>query len=204
MLNVKRLSPDAKLPERGSEHAAGYDLYASAHGMIMPGERLAVPLDIALEIPTGYFGMIKSRSGNAVKGVDVAAGVIDSDYRGNIKVLLHNTAGAQFSFQRGDRIAQMIILKHETPEVHEVAELSSTLRQHGGFGSTGVNVIRKAMLGNAPPTPEQSPKRQKLEEQATIVLDDNIVTVDESEWVTKNTDEMLFFASRPPKTIRPD
>ena len=202
-MNVKLLSPDAQLPKRASKDAAGYDLYASGHGKIPAGERSLIPLDIAIEIPTGCFGMIKSRSGNAVKGIDVQAGVIDSDYRGNVKVLLHNTSPYAFSFQRGDRIAQLIILKHESPEIVEVADLSSTLRNHGGFGSTGVNVIRSSMLGDAP-APASSPKRQKIEAQSTIVIDDDsVVAVADSEWI-KAGDDNLVFDAPPAKVIRPD
>jgi dUTP pyrophosphatase len=153
---VKRLSETAKIPKRGSQHAAGYDLYADENTFVpamqcemtyvnglqqykvYAGSKL-VSTNIAISIPHGYYARGASRSGLAVKNsIEVGAGVIDSDYRGEVKVLLRNHGASSFEIKQGDRIAQLIIEKIITPDPMEVEELSDTLRGAGGFGSTGV------------------------------------------------------------------
>jgi len=129
--------PGAKEPFRGSSGAIGYDLYAvEAHGL-EPGDRELVSTGISIEIPPGMYGRIAPRSGWAVKfGVDVGAGVIDPDYRGTIKVLLFNLGKDMFVVQKGDRIAQLIFEKADTPVFAECSSLDGTERGEGGFGST--------------------------------------------------------------------
>jgi dUTP pyrophosphatase len=138
VLRVQRLSPFAVLPCRGSPGAAGYDLSASRGGCIEAKERRLLAIDLALAIPEGHYGRIAPRSGLAAKkGIDVGAGVIDSDYRGPVHVLLLNNGNEDFHFTRGDRIAQLILERIATPPVAEVESLDSTERGAGGFGSTG-------------------------------------------------------------------
>ncbi|KAG1169264.1 hypothetical protein G6F70_008487 [Rhizopus microsporus] len=131
-LFVKRLSEYAKLPTRGSAHAAGYDLYC-AHDTVIPAQgKSIVATDISIAIPEGHYGRVAPRSGLASKHhLDTGAGVIDADYRGPVGVLLFNF------IKRGDRIAQLVIEKISTPEVVEVDSLEESERGAGGFGSTG-------------------------------------------------------------------
>lgn len=137
-LFVRRLTPDARIPTRGSAFAAGYDLY-SAEAATVPGrERRLISTGICITIPNGHYGRIAPRSGLAVKhGIDVGAGVIDVDFIGEIKVLLFNHGKFEFKISKGDRIAQLIVEAIAFPEVKEVNELAETKRGSGGFGSTG-------------------------------------------------------------------
>ena len=159
-VKIKKLTETAKIPTRGSEYAAGYDLYADEDAEIAPGQTKLISTGIAVEIPGGYFGGIYARSGLATKqGLRPAncVGVIDSDYRGPVGVALHNdnpyrvtqiskteagrpliSAPIQYrEIKKGDRIAQLVIQKFEPVTFEEVDELSSTERNAGGFGSTG-------------------------------------------------------------------
>ncbi|KAH3744937.1 deoxyuridine triphosphatase [Pelomyxa schiedti] len=137
-LRVRRLSENATLPMRATPNACGYDLYSAAPIVIPAMGRVLVPTDIAVAIPSGHYGRIAPRSSLALNhGIDVGAGVIDSDYRGHVQVLLFNFAQAPFQVAKGDRIAQLIIEKISTPPIIEVESLDGTLRGDGGFGSTG-------------------------------------------------------------------
>lgn len=138
-MNVLLLDEYANKPIRSSSEAAGYDICCIEHGCIDPGDRLLVRTGLAIQVPIGTYGRIAPRSGLAVKhGIHVGAGVIDRDYRGEIRVLLCNLGNERFEFKRGDRIAQLILEKIETPEVFVVETLDETSRGSGGFGSTGV------------------------------------------------------------------
>lgn len=139
---VKKLSPVAKLPTYGSEDAAGADLYACLEEpvTVAPGKSAWIPTGIALEVPKGCAGLIYARSGLACKkGLAPAnkVGVIDSDYRGEVVVVLHNHADQPQTVEPGERIAQLVITPVLTPDYEEVKELSSSKRGAGGFGSTG-------------------------------------------------------------------
>jgi len=137
-IQIKKLSENAKLPIRGSEWAAGYDLFAAKDDVVFAQKRTLIPTDIALSIPSGYYGRIAPRSGLAYKhGIDVLAGVIDADYRGNLGVILYNTNIVEFRVNKGDRIAQLIIEKCHDVEWQETEELETSVRQDGGFGHTG-------------------------------------------------------------------
>ena len=141
-LKVKKLSPDAKLPVYGSENAAGADLYALCENIVRIGanETAIVHTGIAAEIPTGYVGMIFARSGLATKkGLAPAnkVGVIDSDYRGEIRVALHNHSKYEQTIEPYERVAQLVILPYAFARFEETEELSQTGRGEGGFGSTG-------------------------------------------------------------------
>jgi dUTP pyrophosphatase len=141
-MKVKLIHPQAKAPKRGSEYAAGLDLCSVEQLFIWPGERKMISTGICLEIPPGYYGHIAPRSGIAVKyGIMTMAGVIDADYRGEIKVVLYNSnkdKDAKFEVSLGDRIAQLILLAVAGFPIEVVTELSDTVRSDGGFGSTGV------------------------------------------------------------------
>ena len=122
-----------------SPDAAGYDIYADQFGFIIGGGRLTVSTGWAMEMPVGYYAEIRPRSGLAVKhGIDTLAGVIDSDYRGEVKVFLINHSDSTFIIKAGDRIAQLVFRKHEAPNIMIVSELGDSVRGVGGFGSTGV------------------------------------------------------------------
>ena len=141
-MNIKLLSSNAKMPTRGSEEAAGLDLYAANDSIIViqPHSTVFIPTDIAIEIPRGMFGGIFARSGLASKrGLRPAncVGVIDSDYRGNITVALHNDTDEAKAIEEGERIAQLIIMPYMMPELRVVKELSDTERGSDGFGSSG-------------------------------------------------------------------
>jgi dUTP pyrophosphatase len=136
---IKKLFAEANIPNRSDKHAAGFDLY-SAEDMVIPGHgRNIVKTGIAMSIPDGMYGKIEGRSGLAIRfGVDVLGGVIDSNYRGEIKVILINHDTTDFEIVVGNRIAQIIFHKYEVAHFREVDTLEETSRGDGGFGSTGV------------------------------------------------------------------
>lgn len=124
-------------PTRQTEHAVGYDLYSPEDVTLPANKRTLVPLGICLEIPKKLSGQIVSRSSLALDGVDVKAGLIDPDYRGEIKVLLENSNTTPYYIKRGQRIAQIVFREFEVLNVVKVDMLESTDRGEGGFGSTG-------------------------------------------------------------------
>jgi len=141
-IRVKQLKPGAKLPTYGTAEAAGADLYACLESPVIlePGASAFIPTGIALEVPKGCAGLIYARSGMACKrGLAPAnkVGVVDSDYRGEITVVLYNHGFATQTIEHGERIAQFIITPVLTPAYELVQELSDTERNTGGFGSTG-------------------------------------------------------------------
>ena len=141
-VNFKKLDERAKMPTYGSPYAAGADLYAVTDGQvtIAPGETKFIGTGIAVELPEGTVGLVYARSGMACKrGLAPAnkVGVIDCDYRGEIKVALHNHGTEAQTFGAGERIAQMVVAPYIPVEYEEVDELSDTVRGAGGFGSTG-------------------------------------------------------------------
>lgn len=142
LIRVKKLHPNAMLPTYGSAEAAGADLYACLEEevIIQPGEIYWVPTGIALEVPKGCAGLVYARSSlGAKRGLAPAnkVGVIDSDYRGEIKVVLLNHSKQPQTLQPGERVAQFVITPVLQPAYEEVEELSDTNRGAGGFGSTG-------------------------------------------------------------------
>lgn len=142
-VRIKKLSPDAKLPAYGSQYAAGADLFACTDGdiVIPPHETVMIPTGLSMELPTGYAGFIYARSGLASKkGLAPAnkVGVVDCDYRGEVKVALHNHGAVPQTVACGERIAQLVIAPYITAQFEEAEELSSTVRGDGGFGSTGI------------------------------------------------------------------
>ena len=139
-MKIKLLSDKAKIPTRGSEEAAGWDLYAATDAIIPPHFTAKISIDIAIEIPAGYFGAVFARSGLATKqGLRPAncVGVIDADYRGEWIVALHNDSTETQIIRHGDRIAQAMILPVFPTTFEQVEELPDTERGAGGFGSSG-------------------------------------------------------------------
>lgn len=135
---------DNALPEYGTEHAAGLDLRANNEKDIIlkPLERTLVPTGLFIELPVGYEAQIRPRSGLAFKhgiGVLNSPGTIDADYRGEIKVILVNLSNEEFKIQKGERICQMVIAKHENIIWNQVELLDQSDRGEGGFGHTGKN-----------------------------------------------------------------
>jgi len=140
-LRIARLDERARLPTRAHDGDAGLDLYALEAAVLAPGERASVPTGIAVEIPPGQAGLVLPRSGLAARhGISVvnAPGLIDSGYRGEVRVLLLNTDREHpFELGAGDRIAQLVLVKVELPTLVEVDALSDSERGAGGFGSSG-------------------------------------------------------------------
>ncbi|CCC06490.1 unnamed protein product [Sordaria macrospora k-hell] len=131
-LLIKKLSDKARLPTRGSAFAAGYDIYASKETTIPARGKGLVDTDISMAVPEG----------TSKNYIDVGAGVIDADYRGQVKVLLFNHSDVDFQVKEGDRVAQLVLERIYTPEVVEVQELEESVRGAGGFGSTGVGEVK--------------------------------------------------------------
>ncbi len=141
-IKLKKLNDAAKIPERGSDYAAGYDLFAniSENVEILPHETKLIGTGISCAIPAGYFGGIFARSGLSLKeGLRPAncVGVIDADYRGEIKVSLHNDSEVKRVVEPNQKIAQLVVVPFLTVEFNEVEKLDDTDRGEGGFGSTG-------------------------------------------------------------------
>ena len=127
------------IPQRSTQGSAGYDISAACYCVIPSKGKGVVQTGLAISLPLGVYARIAPRSGLAVKKfIDVGAGVIDSDYRGEIGVVLFNHSAVDFPVQVGDRIAQLILEKIKTPAVQKVIVLSATDRGSGGFGSTGL------------------------------------------------------------------
>ena len=136
---VHRLSEKAVLPSRQSPEAAGLDLSSAENAIVEPWSRLLVRTDLAVQTPAGTYARIASRSGLAVKhDIDVAAGVVDRDYRGNLGVFLVNNGPSPFLVSQGDRIAQLIVERNSICNVVEVYSLPPSVRGAQGFGSSGV------------------------------------------------------------------
>lgn len=141
-VNIKKLNENAVIPTYGTEYAAGADLYACMDESVTinPGETCFIKTGLAMEVPVGYAGLIYARSGLACKkGLAPAnkVGVIDSDYRGEIMVALHNHSNEPVSVDSGERIAQLVITPYIVAAFNQVDELEDTVRGEGGFGSTG-------------------------------------------------------------------
>lgn len=146
-INIKRLDKkfeDLPLPQYKTGGSAGMDVYAAVEEemKIPPGKTVMVPTGLAIAVPAGYECQVRTRSGLAAKsGIFAlnAPGTIDSDYRGEVKVILSNFSDEEFTIRRGDRIAQLVIAKYEKIDWSETNNLDETERGEGGFGSTGIN-----------------------------------------------------------------
>ena len=141
-INIKKLTETAVLPDRGSAYAAGYDLFADVKEEleIQPHQTAMIPTGLAMELPEGYWGGIFARSGLAAKESLRPAncvGVVDADYRGEVKVALHNDSAEVRKITPGQKVAQLVVVPFLSVEFDVVDELSDTVRGVGGFGSTG-------------------------------------------------------------------
>jgi dUTP pyrophosphatase len=136
-----KLSPNVNktyMPTYSTKGAAGADLYASESVTLQPNERKLIKTGVSIELPEGHLCYVMGRSGNTIKkGLHVALGLVDEDYRGEIGVMAFNQSDEVISFAKGDRVAQMVILPYPKVEFVEVGELSDTERGTGGYGSTG-------------------------------------------------------------------
>ena len=137
-IKIKKIAENAVIPKYAHYGDAGFDLHSTGEYIVKPKETAIVKTGIQIEIPNGYFGSIRDRSGLAVKhSIHTLAGVVDSGYRGEIKVALINLGEIEFVIRGGDRIAQMIIQPYEFCKIKEAENLSETSRGWGGFGSSG-------------------------------------------------------------------
>lgn len=142
-VRVRRLAnnPDLPLPSRGTSGSAGFDLASAEPDFVLaPGERRLVGTGLAIELPHGWEGQVRPRSGLALRhGLTMpnAPGTIDSDYRGELRVILQNGGSQPVTIARGDRIAQLVFAKYEVPALVDATELEESVRGSGGFGSTG-------------------------------------------------------------------
>jgi dUTP pyrophosphatase len=162
-LFFKKLSPNAVTPTRGSKEAAGLDLSSIEECMIPGHGKALIGTGLSFAIPSGYYGRVAPRSGMSVKShCDVGAGVVDSDYRGEVKVLLFNLGPGQLKINPGDRIAQLILEKILVVEPIEVKGLDATVRGSGGFGSTGVSADPGRSLLQSPGVNFINPTSNKL------------------------------------------
>lgn len=138
-MKVKLLNEHAKLPTRGSPGAAGFDLYSVIQATVAPGAHVIIPTGIAIEMRPGWYGRIAPRSGLAIKhGINLHAGVIDPDYRGELSVAAINHGHSVWHIEVGDRIAQLVLEWHYRGDAEVVRDLTETPRGVGKFGSTGV------------------------------------------------------------------
>lgn len=137
-VKIQRLNPNLIVPSYAHAEDAGLDLYSLEDKILAPGERYLFKLGFALEIPKGYVGLIWDKSGLAASsGITSLGGVIDSNYRGEVGVVVFNTSKQAIDFKKGDRIAQLLIQPIESVEVEEVKKLSDSPRDTGAWGSTG-------------------------------------------------------------------
>lgn len=160
---IKRTHVNAVIPKKGSKTAAGYDLCSVDSAVVPAWGKVLVATGLVIAIPDECYGRIASRSGLSFKNdIEIGAGVIDSDYRGEVKIILRNFSDTPFTVKVGDRVAQIIIEMIASPEIQELKDLSDTDRSDGGFGSTGVGI---STIGT--PTVDN----------IKIVIDDQIVKV---------------------------
>ena len=139
-LKIVKTHPDAKTPTYATEHSSGMDLYSTEHYIIHPQETVKIDIGLRLDIPVGYEGQIRGRSGLASKGILAHIGTIDCDFKGNICVILYNSTKNFYEIFKGDRVGQLIIV----PVLHQISvkeisldELTKTERGENGFGSSG-------------------------------------------------------------------
>lgn len=137
-LKIKKVHPDAKIPKYAHKGDAGFDIYIPETVVILPGERKSVPIGLAMEIPEGHAGLLLDKSGLSHKhGIKSFGGVIDSGYRGEIHAGLMNLGDKPYTFEKGDKLIQMLIMPVQGVEILETEELTDSDRGIGAFGSTG-------------------------------------------------------------------
>lgn len=136
-LYIKKWNKEAKIPTRAHHDDAGIDLYTSGAHIIGAHQTVSIPIGVGMEIEEGYVGLIWDKSSIGSKGIKTLGGVIDAGYRGEVSVVVHNLNDTPYTFEHGQKVAQILIQKVEFPELEEVTELSDSKRGTGGFGSTG-------------------------------------------------------------------
>ncbi|KAF9589970.1 hypothetical protein IFM89_029707, partial [Coptis chinensis] len=178
-LKVKKLSENAILPSRGSSLSAGYDLSSAVETKVPARGKALVPTDLSIAIPEGTYARIAPRSGLAWKhSINVGAGVIDADYRGPVGVILFNHSDVDFEVKAGDRIAQMILEKIVTPEVFEVEDLDSTVREYDLRGGWPLRVVARCIVQDIDPNTEFGNRRLEegnFEVHVNVVYDGGVV-----------------------------
>lgn len=137
LFKVQLIGIGAKTPVKADYGCAGYDIFSTVSVLIEPGKRVLVPTGIKTQIPRHYYLRVAPRSGLAVRGIDISAGVVDSSYRGEIKVLVVNNSETSFAIEPGTKIAQLILERCSNTRIHVSDILSETERGYSGFGSTG-------------------------------------------------------------------
>ncbi len=137
-VEIKKINNDAKIPTYAHSGDAGMDVYSAERVVVKIGERAKVPTGIAMEIPGGFVGLVWDKSGISMNfGIKTLGGVVDAGYRGEVVIGVVNLSKEDYVIEKGDKIAQMLIQKIESPKIIEVEELSNTDRGENGFGSTG-------------------------------------------------------------------
>ena len=136
-IKFTKITENAKTPTRGSEFSAGFDLFAPQESIIEGNSRKVILTDISIEIPHNHFGLIATRSSMAINYIDVVGGIIDSDFRGNIGVILSNKNNSSFTITKGQKIAQILLIPIIAGSMREVDALTTTTRDRSGWGSTG-------------------------------------------------------------------
>lgn len=136
-IKFRRLSKDVIIPSYAHHGDAGMDLYSTEEKILKPGQRYCFCLGFAMEFPEDYVALVKDRSGMALKGIHSLAGVIDSSYRGEYKIVLINLGDGEYKIEKGDKIAQLLILPIITANIKVEKSLSKTARGRGGFGASG-------------------------------------------------------------------
>jgi len=138
-IKIKKINLEAKLPVYANLGDAGMDFFSVEDLILKPNKLAACATGIAMAIPEGFVGLIWDKSGIALKKeIKTMGGVIDSSYRGEVKIILKNLSSQNYEIKKGDKIAQMLIQKFESPDLEEVNDLDETERGEGGFGSTGI------------------------------------------------------------------
>lgn len=137
-IKIKRLTPSAKIPKSPRKEDAGMDIFSDEELTIKPNHRALVKTGISMEFPIGYVALVWDKSGIAKKGLTKVGGVIDSGYRGEYKIMLHNISSESYQIKKGEKIAQILIQPVVRPVIEEVEELSFSDRGENGFGSTGL------------------------------------------------------------------
>ena len=137
-IKIKKLHPDAVIPKYAHETDAGMDIYSCEELVVKPKHRALVKTGISMDFPKGYVALVWDKSGMATKGLTALAGVIDSGYRGEYKILLLNVGSKDFKIEKGQKIAQILIQPVVSGKIEEVEELDERSRGKGGFGSTGL------------------------------------------------------------------
>jgi len=163
-LLITKLSEDAINPKKGSSAAAGYDLSSAVNAVVPAQQKVIVTTDLSVAVPSGIYGCIAPRSGLAAKHhLAVGAGVINADFRGNVKIVIFNHGNLDFHDSKGDRIAQLLLERIESPPVVVVTQLPGTNRGYEGFGSAGIAVLEAG--GCVVATPPVSSDRPDFRDQ---------------------------------------